>query len=83
MEATTENEDVPLNIYIPEPDIILLVLLSFLAGFLYRRYYDNETISEAYDEGFEKGAYSVVDAVSELIGKDISIDFGKEQDNED
>jgi len=69
--------------YIPETDIILLVLLSFLAGFLYSRYYDNETISEANDEGFEKGAYSVVDAVSEIIGQDISIDFGKEQDNED
>ena len=38
---------------------------------------------KAYDEGFEKGAYSVVEAVSELIGKDISIDFGKGQDNED
>ena len=71
-----------MNIYIPEPDIILVVLLSFLAGFLYRRYYDNETISDAFEEGFEKGAHSVVAAVSQLIGKDISIDFGKEQDDD-
>lgn len=71
-----------MNIYIPEPDIILLMLLSFLAGFLYRKYYDNETICEAYDEGFEKGAYSVVEAVSELIGKDISIDFEKDKYDE-
>lgn len=68
-----------MNIYIPEPITILLVVLSFLAGFLYRQYNDKEEIADAYDEGFEKGAKSVVSAVAQLTGKDIEIDFDRDR----
>ena len=78
MEETKRFEDVPLNIYIPEPITILLVVLSFLAGFLYRQYTDKEDIADAYDEGFEKGSESVVKALSQLTGKDIEIDWDKD-----
>lgn len=67
-----------MNIYIPEPITILLVVLSFLAGFLYRQYNDKEDIAEAYDEGFEKGSESVVKALSEVMGKDIQIEWDKD-----
>jgi len=67
-----------LNIYIPEPVTILLVVLSFLAGFLYRQYNDKEQIADAYDEGFEKGSESVVKALSQITGKDIQIDWDKD-----
>ena len=78
MERTNRFEDVPLNIYIPEPVTILLVVLSFLAGFLYRQYNDKEQIADAYDEGFEKGSESVVKALSQITGKDIQIDWDKD-----
>ena len=67
-----------MNIYIPEPITILIVVLSFLAGFLYRQYNDKEDIAEAYDEGFEKGSESVVKALSEVMGKDIQIEWDKD-----
>ena len=67
-----------MNIYVPEPVTILLVVLSFLAGFLYRQYNDKEQIADAYDEGFEKGSESVVKALSQLTGKDIEIDWDKD-----
>ena len=70
-----------MNIYIPEPITILLVVLSFLAGFLYRKYNDKEDIVDAYDEGFEKGAKSVVSAVAQITGKDIQIDFDKDRED--
>lgn len=78
MEETKRFEDVSLNIYIPEPITILIVVLSFLAGFLYRQYTDKEDIADAYDEGFEKGSRSVVKAFSQLTGKDIEIEFDKD-----
>lgn len=67
-----------MNIYIPEPITILVVVLSFLAGFLYRQYNDKEDIADAYDEGFEKGSESVVKALSQLTGKDIEIEWDKD-----
>ena len=67
-----------MNIFIPEPVTILLVVLSFLAGFLYRQYNDKEQIADAYDEGFEKGSESVVKALSQITGKDIQIDWDKD-----
>ena len=67
-----------MNIYVPEPVTLLLVVLSFLAGFLYRQYNDKEQIADAYDEGFEKGSRSVVKAFSQLTGKDIEIEFDKD-----
>lgn len=78
MEETKRLEDLPLNIYVPEPVTLLLVVLSFLAGFLYRQYNDKEQIADAYDEGFEKGSESVVKALSQLTGKDIEIDWDKD-----
>jgi hypothetical protein len=68
-------EDIPLNIYIPEPITILLAVLSFLAGFLYRKYNDKEDIADAFDEGFEKGTQDVVKALSEITGRDIQIEL--------
>ena len=67
-----------MNIYLPEPVTILLVVLSFLAGFLYRQYNDKEEIADAYDEGFEKGSESVVKALSQITGKDIQIEWDKD-----
>jgi len=64
-----------LNIYIPEPITILLAVLSFLAGFLYRKYNDKEDIADAFDEGFEKGTQDVVKALSEITGRDIQIEL--------
>jgi hypothetical protein len=78
VEETKGFEDIPLNIYVPEPITILLVVLSFLAGFLYRQYADKEDIADAYDEGFEKGSKEVVKAFSQLTGKDIEIEFDKD-----
>lgn len=67
-----------MNIYIPEPVTILIGLLAFLAGFLYRQYNDKEDIADAYEEGFEKGSESVVKALSQITGKDIQIDWDKD-----
>ena len=67
-----------MNIYFLEPVTLLIVVLSFLAGFLYRQYNDKEQIADAYDEGFEKGSESVVKALSQLTGKDIEIEFDKD-----
>ena len=78
MEETKRLEDIPLNIYFLEPVTLLIVVLSFLAGFLYRQYNDKEQIADAYDEGFEKGSESVVKALSQLTGKDIEIDWDKD-----
>lgn len=64
-----------MNIYIPEPITILLAVLSFLAGFLYRKYNDKEDIADAFDEGFEKGTQDVVKALSEITGRDIQIEL--------
>ena len=64
-----------MNIYIPEPITILLAVLSFLAGFIYRKYNDKEDIADAFDEGFEKGTQDVVKALSELTGRDIQIEL--------
>lgn len=77
MERRKRFEDVPLNIYIPEPVTILLVVLSFLAGFLYRKYNDKEEIADAFEEGFEKGAYSVARAIELKTGEVIELDFGR------
>ena len=74
---TKRIEDIPLNIYIPEP-AILLAVLSFLAGFLYRKHNDKEDIADAFDEGFEKGSKDVVKALSELTGRDIHIEMERE-----
>lgn len=78
MEETERLEDIPLNIYFLEPVTLLIVVLSFLAGFLYRQYNDKEQIADAYEEGFEKGSESVVKALSQLTGKDIEIDWDKD-----
>jgi len=78
VEETKRLEDLPLNIYFLEPVTLLIVVLSFLAGFLYRQYNDKEQIADAYDEGFEKGSESVVKALSQLTGKDIEIDWDKD-----
>jgi len=61
-----------LSIYIPEPLTILLVVLSFLAGFLYKKYRDNEDIADAFDEGFEKGAEAAISTVSRVTGRNIA-----------
>lgn len=60
-----------MNIYIPEPLTILIAVLSFLLGFLYKKYCNKEDISDAFEEGFEKGADATLMAVSKLTGRDI------------
>ncbi len=61
-----------MTIYIPEPITILLIVLSFLAGFLYKRYRDNEDVADAFDEGFEKGAEAAINTVSRVTGRNIA-----------
>lgn len=61
-----------MTIYIPEPTTILLIVLSFLAGFLYKRYRDNEDVADAFDEGFEKGAEAAINTVSRVTGRNIA-----------
>lgn len=65
-------KELPLTIYIPEPITILLIVLSFLAGFLYKRYRDNEDVADAFDEGFEKGAEAAINTVSRVTGRNIA-----------
>ena len=64
-----------MSIYIPEPITILLVVLSLLAGFLYRKYNDKEDIADAFEEGYEKGRKDVVRLLSELTGRDLQIEL--------
>ena len=61
-----------MTIYIPEPITILLIVLSFLAGFLYKRYRDNEDVADSFDEGFEKGAEAAINTVSRVTGRNIA-----------
>ena len=61
-----------MTIYIPEPTTILLIVLSFLAGFLYKRYRDNEDVADAFNEGFEKGAEAAINTVSRVTGRNIA-----------
>lgn len=64
-----------MNLYIPEPLTILLAVLSFLAGFLYRKYNDKEDIADAFDEGFQKGSQDVVKLLSNLTGRDLQLEM--------
>ena len=64
-----------MTIYIPEPITILLIVLSFLAGFLYKRYRDNEDVADAFDEGFEKGAEAAINTVSRVTGRNIAYEL--------
>lgn len=61
-----------MTIYIPEPLTILLIVLSFLAGFLYKKYNDKEELADAFDEGFEKGAEATISTVSRITGRNIA-----------
>ena len=67
-----------MNLYIPEPLTILLAVLSFLAGFLYRKYNDKEDIADAFDEGFQKGSQDVVKLLSNLTGRDLQLEMERE-----
>lgn len=67
-----------MNLYIPEPLTILLAVLSFLAGFLYRKYNDKEDIADAFDEGFQKGSQDVVKLLSNLTGRDLKLEMERE-----
>lgn len=60
-----------MTIYIPEPLTILIIVLSFLLGFLYRKYSDKQSIADAFDEGFEKGAEATLMTVSRVVGRDV------------
>jgi len=71
-------EGIPLNIYLPEPITILIGVLAFLLGFLYKKHSDKEDIADAFDEGFEKGTKDVVRALSDITGRDIQIELERE-----
>lgn len=55
-----------MSIYLPEPTTILVAVLSFLIGFLYRKYNDNESIKDSFDEGFKKGEQNVIKSLAQL-----------------
>ena len=78
MAGRKRTEDIPLNIYLPEPITILVGVLAFILGFLYRKHSDKDEIADAFDEGFEKGSKDVVKALSELTGRDIHIEMERE-----
>lgn len=72
-----------MNIYIPEPVVILVGVLAFGLGFLYRKYHDYEEISDSYQEGFEKGASSVVKAISQMTGQHFELEFNYDKEPEE
>ena len=78
MARRKRTEDIPLNIYLPEPITILVGVLAFILGFLYRKHSDKEEIADAFDEGFEKGTQNVVKSLSQLTGRDIQIEMERE-----
>tara|TARA_R100001460_G_scaffold78659_1_gene119674 strand:- start:383 stop:631 length:249 start_codon:yes stop_codon:yes gene_type:complete len=78
MATRKRTEDIPLNIYLPEPITILIGVLAFVLGFLYRKHSDKEDIADAFDEGFEKGTRDVVKALSNITGRDIQIELERE-----
>ena len=78
MAGRKRTEDISLNIYLPEPITILVGILSFILGFLYRKHSDKEEIADAFDEGFEKGTQDVVKALSQMTGRDIEIELERE-----
>ncbi len=69
-----------MTLFIPEPITILVAVLSFVAGFLYRKYRDNEDIADAFDEGFEKGVDSAVQGIAKLNGESYVVDMRKGKD---
>ena len=58
-----------MNIYVPEPVTLLLVVLSFLAGFLYRQYNDKEQIADALSSQAEE-----ILRAAEERGEELDID---------
>ena len=78
MAKRKRTKDIPLNIYLPEPITILVGVLAFVLGFLYRKRSDKEDIADAFDEGFEKGTKEVVKALSNITGRDIQIELERE-----
>jgi len=71
-----------LTIEIPDPVVILIGVLSFLAGFLYRQYRDSEDIVDAYTQGFHKGAEVATSAISQITGQTFEIDFNEPDDDD-
>ena len=78
MATRKRTEDISLNFYLPEPTTILVGVLAFVLGFLYRKHSDKEEIADAFDEGFEKGTKDVVKALSNITGRDIRIELERE-----
>ncbi len=69
-----------MTVFLPEPITVLVAVLSFIAGFLYRKYHDNEDISDAFDEGFEKGVDSAVQGIAKLNGESYVVEMRKGED---
>ena len=80
MEREKGYEVIPLTDFASYYQEILLVVLSFLAGFLYRRVADAEDIAEAYDEGFNKGAAFLAEELSKELGIQINLNIGETDD---
>ena len=66
MARNKKRKGISLSIYLPEPTTILVAVLSFLIGFLYRKYNDNESIKDSFDEGFNKGEQNVIKSLAQL-----------------
>lgn len=80
MEKQKKDEAIPLMEYLPSVQSLLVAVLSFVAGFLYRRVADAEQVSDAFDEGYEKGAMVVAKALSDELGININIEIGDDED---
>lgn len=66
--------------YIPSLDKILVAVLSFVAGFMYRKRTEAEEIADAFDEGFEKGAQATAEAISRETGMTIDLLLDGDED---
>lgn len=66
--------------YLPSVQSLLVAVLSFVAGFMYRKVSDHEQIADAFEEGFEKGAHTVAKTVGEQLGININLDITDEDE---
>lgn len=81
MEREERYEGIPLTDEAMPYAVILLMLLSFLAGFLYRKVSDAEDIADAYEEGFNKGADVLAQELSKELGIQINLHIGEQEDD--
>jgi hypothetical protein len=71
-----------MTIDFPSVEMILVAVLAGIAGYIYKDYKEFEEISNAFEEGYEKGVNAVVQAIAEQTGQvlDVQITDKPERD---